>query len=118
VDFLHSVAAIIVVSVVSDERNSFFVRDRQKWELFAAHLIEEYYCMEKSSFYKLVLWISPLFTLDIEMSGRRTDWRQQIGIEIILQCTLRYLAGSSADNIRIACGISRPSFLSLCSPRY
>jgi hypothetical protein len=78
VDFIHSVATIIVVAVESDERNSFFVPGRQKWELFVAHFIGEssfhrYYCMENVSFYKLVLWILPLFTLDIEMCGRRTE---------------------------------------------
>jgi hypothetical protein len=111
--FLSSVVAVVVS--VSDERNSFFVRDRQNWESFAVSLIEEssfrrYYRMEKLSFYKLVSYIEPFFSLDEEMSMRRTNYKQPIGIEIVLHCLLRYLSGSSADDIRIACGISRPSF--------
>jgi hypothetical protein len=40
-----------------------------------------------------------------EMSRSRTDFTVPIGIEFILHCTLRYLAGSSGDDIRIASGI-------------
>jgi DDE superfamily endonuclease len=44
------------------------------------------------------------------MSRRRTDQAVPIGIEFILHCTLRYLAGYSSDDIRIAIGISKSSF--------
>jgi hypothetical protein len=85
-------AAIVVVSVVSDERSSFYVQEQQTWERFAAHLIEEnsfrrYYRMEQSSFDKLFAWIKDNFTLDEDMSRRRTNSRQPIGLEIVLHCT-------------------------------
>jgi DDE superfamily endonuclease len=97
------------------QRQQYFVRQRQTWEMFAKDLQEEkafrrYYRMEKESFYKLKELTGILFNLDEEMSGRRTNWQEPIGIEFILHCTLRYLAGSTADDIRIACGISRSSF--------
>jgi hypothetical protein len=66
--------------------------------MFAKNFDEEkaYYRMEKESFYKLKELTGILFNLDEEMSGHQTSWKEPIGIEFVLHCTLRYLAGPSA----------------------
>jgi hypothetical protein len=114
-DCIVSVVAIVDGSELNTQRQQFFVRQRQKRATFAAHLDEEktfcrYYRMEKETFYELKKFTGVLFTLDEEKSGCQTNWKHPIGIELVLHCLLRYLAGSSANDIRIACGISRPSF--------
>jgi DDE superfamily endonuclease len=112
---IKKVAAVAAVYSLTEDRHPSFARERHAWERFAADLMEEnafrrYYRMEKDSFLKLISFIRPIFSLNEEMSHRCTNGNHPIGIEMILHCTLRYLAGSSGDDIRIACGISLSSF--------
>jgi hypothetical protein len=45
--------------------------------------------MEKESFYKLKGLTSVLFNVDEEMLGRRSNWQEPIGIEMVLHCLLK-----------------------------
>jgi hypothetical protein len=101
------VSLVAVAEELKTQRQQYFVRQREKWEMFAKNLEEEkafqrYYRMEKESFYKLKELTDILFNFDEEMSGRQTNWQEPTSM---LHCTLRYLAGSSANDIRITCGI-------------
>jgi hypothetical protein len=77
-DNIFSVVSLVAVAEeMKIQRQQYFVRQREKWEMFAKIMEEEkefrrYYRMEKESFYKLKELTGILFNLFEEMSGRRT----------------------------------------------
>mmetsp|Transcript_17897 Transcript_17897/g.36146 ORF Transcript_17897/g.36146 Transcript_17897/m.36146 type:complete len:129 (-) Transcript_17897:1-387(-) len=71
---------------------------------------EAMYRMEYESFTNLCTILHhPRLAVDEQMSRVRTS-KSPITTEIILHCLIRWLAGGSYLDIRVAAGISRPAF--------
>jgi hypothetical protein len=114
IDIEPVVVAAAALAVIG-KRNSSIVWERQHLEICATNLLGEnefwrFDQMEKESFSKLVSFTKSLFALNEDMSRQRTNMNHPILIELILHCTLCYLAGSFIDDIQIKSGISRPLF--------
>jgi DDE superfamily endonuclease len=85
-------------------------RQRMDWEAHEAALIHEnkfhrMYRMNVRSFHGLVRMLAPFLQQSEEMSILSTG-QAFIRNEIVLHCTLRYLAGGSVHDIRTVAGIS------------
>jgi hypothetical protein len=74
------------------------------------HQFDSSYQMTLESFNLLLSWLRPLLVVDELQSRRASSGIASISPEIMLHCTLLYLAGESYDNIQRVAQISKPSF--------
>jgi len=94
-------------------RNNKIMRSRLRWQQHVQLLLHEnqfhiMYCMTIGSFNKLLELLSPTLQLN-ERFGRLSSG-EPITCEIMLHCTIRFLAGGSYHDIRQTASISKPSF--------
>jgi hypothetical protein len=94
-------------------RNNKITRSRLRWQQHVQLLLHEnqfhiMYHMTIGSFNKLLEMLSPTLQLN-ERFGRLSS-REPITCEIMLHCTIRFLACGSYHDIRQTASISKPSF--------
>jgi hypothetical protein len=68
------------------------------------------YRVSVASFDKLVDLLQPWLQVNLEQSRNASKGNQPIVPEIIMHCTLHYLAGGSIHDIRVCAGLSVSSF--------
>jgi hypothetical protein len=71
---------------------------------------KKFYRMNLSSFNELLGLLRPHIKVNFKQSSNASNGRHPIIHEIILHCTLRYLAGGSYHDIRTTAGLSKSSF--------
>jgi hypothetical protein len=106
-----SILLLAGLSSVLTQQRSYCIRNRIDWDIHVLKLMAEHptafsrlYRMEYASFVKLCALLDPII-LRFQRQGRKA-----IATEVVLHCTLRWLAGGSYLDIRISAGISIPSF--------
>ena len=110
------IIAAMAAAVLSRKcSGDFVVRQRLNWNLHVKTLIREglfkkMYRMSPSAFNKLLKMLLPWMNVDNKQSSNASKGRRPIVAEIILHCTLRYLAGGSVHDIRVCAGLSQSSF--------
>jgi hypothetical protein len=114
-DDLMDVAAMAAAVLSWQFHGSFLVRQQVNWQMHTRLLLHEkefkkFYRMSLSSFNILLEILHPHIKINLKQSSNASKGRHPIIHEIILHCTLRYLAGGSYHNIRTTAGLSRSSF--------
>jgi hypothetical protein len=109
------IAAMAAAVLSRIYRGDVVVRQRLNWNLHVKTLIREglfkkMYQMPPSAFNKLLKMLLPWMNVDNKQSSNASKGRRPIVAEIILHCTLRYLAGGSVHDIRVCAGLSHSSF--------
>ena len=109
-------AAVGAIKRMKVERDQAYVRSRIEWHAHVSSLLEEgphtfarFYRMSYSSFNKLLKLLKPYLVVDKGMADVKSS-KGPIIPEVCLHCLLRWLAGDSYLGIRVAAGISVPSF--------
>jgi hypothetical protein len=107
-EMVFSLAAALLAS---DLRSNVIERQRLNWQAHVRTLRREgtfsrFYRMSYSSFQKLLTMLWPSLSVNCEQSRRRTSGLESIYAEIVLHCTLRFLAGGSYLDIMCNAGIS------------
>jgi hypothetical protein len=113
-EMLFSLAAALLAS---DVRSNVVERQRLNWQAHVRWLRREgsfsrFYRMSYTSFWKLLSMLRPSLFVNSSQSQCRTSGLEPIYAEIILHCTLRYLAGGSYLDIMCNAGISQTAFYS------
>jgi hypothetical protein len=108
-------AALIVALLAKDLRGDVIRRQRLNWHrhvksLKRQGLFRRYYRMSYEAFMKLLDFLRPVLSINCRKSMNRTSNQTPIGPELILHCTLRYLAGASYLDVLAHTGISRTAF--------
>ena len=114
-DDLMDVAAMAAAVLSRQFRGSFLVRQRVNWQKRTRLLLREkefkkFYRMSLSLFNILLEIVRPHIKINLKQSSNASKGRCWIIHEIILHCTLRYLAGGSYHDIHTMAGLSRASF--------
>ena len=112
---LETILAMSAMILSRNCRGDFIVRQRLNWErhvklLLREGLFKRMYRMSHASFVKLLQMLHPWLLVDHRKSSNASKGKQPIGAEIIMHCTLRYLAGGSIHDIRVTAGMSATSF--------
>jgi len=94
---------------------NFLVRQRLKWDQHVRQLelegqFKRMYRMSLASFNKLIDLLLPWFHVNLKQSCNASKGKQPIVAEIIMHCTLCYLAGGSVHDIWLCAGLSVSSF--------
>lgn len=112
-DLLSIAEDLCLASALLAYRNNKITRSRLRWQQHVQLLLHEnqfhvMYRMTIGSFNKLLELLTPKLQLN-ERFGRLSSG-EPISCEIMLHCTIRYLAGGSYHDIRQTASISKPSF--------
>jgi len=106
------VIAAMTASVLSHYFcGNFLVRQRLKWDQHVRQLEREeqfkrMYRVSLASFNKLIDLLWPWLHVNLKQSCNASKGKQPIVAEIIMHCTLCYLAGGSVHNILVCAGLS------------
>jgi len=73
-------------------------------------MFKKMYRMSPLSFNRLLAMILPWLDMNKKQSSNASKGRRSITAEIILHCTLHFLAGGSVHDIQVMAGMSRTSF--------
>jgi hypothetical protein len=114
-DDFETVAAMAAVVLSQKFRGKFIVHQRLNWEHHVKFLIWEgqfkkMYGIMHTSFNKLLYMILPWLQVNARQSSNASKGKRPIIAELILHCTLHYLAGGSFDDIHTCAGMSTGSF--------
>ena len=114
-DELETVTALAAVVLSRKLRGDFLVRQRLNWKHHVKMLIREgqfkkMYRMSPASFSKLLKMLQPWLPVNNKQSRNASKGENPIVSELILHCTIRYLAGGSYHDIRTNAGMSIMSF--------
>ena len=114
-DDFELIAAVAAAVLSRNFRGDFLVRQRLKWSQHVRRLEREgmfrkMYRMSVTSFDKLVNLLRPWLQVNLKQSRNASKGNQPIVPEIIMHCTLRYLAGGALHDIRVCAGLSVSSF--------
>jgi hypothetical protein len=116
IDDVFVVIAAMAAAVLSHNfRGNFLVRQRLKWDQHVRQLEREeqfkrMYRVSLASFNKLIDLLWPWLHVNLKQSCDASKGKQPIVAEIIMHCTLCYLAGGSVHNIPVCAGLSVSSF--------
>jgi len=105
-DDLEMIAALAAAVLSRNFRGDFVVRQRLKWNQHVRRLecegqFHRMYRMSVASFNNLLDLLRPWLQVNLKQSCNASKGKQPIVAEIILHCTLRYLAGGSVHDIRV-----------------
>ncbi len=114
-DDFELIAAVTVAVLSRNFRGDFLVRQRLKWSQHVRSLeregqFQKMYRMSLASFDKLVDLLQPWLQVNLKQSHNASNGKQPIVPEIIMHCTLCYLAGGSIHDIRVCAGMSVSSY--------
>jgi hypothetical protein len=110
-DELETVTALAAVVLSQKLHGDFLVHQRLNWKHHVKLLIWEgqfkkMYWMSSASFSKLLKMLQPWLPVNNKQSCNASKGGKPIVLEIILHCTLCYLAGGSYHDIRTNAGNS------------
>jgi len=105
-DNLKMIAALAAAVFSRNFRGNFVVRQWLKWNQHARRLecegqFHRMYRMSVASFNNLLDLLRPWLQVNLKQTCNASKGKQPIVAEIILHCTLRYLAGGSVHDIRV-----------------
>ena len=112
---LETFAIALSFVLAHDTREDYVVRQRLNWKKHVKMLrrerqFKEMYRMRHTSFNKLLDLLRPSLIVNDKQARCASKGHSPIIPELILHCTLRYLAGGSVHDIRVTAGLSRASF--------
>ncbi len=107
--------AFCAALLVQDFRGDVIKRQRLNWDrhvksLRRQGLFRRFYRMSYEAFCILLELLRPALSINATKSMNRTSNQDPIGPELILHCTLRFLAGASYLDVMVHTGISKPAF--------
>jgi len=103
-DDLETVLAMSAMILSHNCRGDFIVRQRLHWQhhvklLFKEGLFKRMYTMPLESFEKLLEMLQPWLLVNREKARNASKGEDPIGVDLIMHCTLRYLAGGTFHDI-------------------
>ena len=114
-DDLETVLAMSAMILSRNFRGDFIVHHSLNWQhhvklLLKEGLFKRMYRMSLESFEKLLEMLQPWLLVNQEKARNASKGEDPISAELIMHCTLRYLAGGSVHDIRTTAGMSKTSF--------